>query len=203
MTARFRKTVSALLAMLFMLTCPVMAAGPSGSGGDDDSSIPMTYIVIGVAVIIGGLLFLDVLADSGDEDASTFSGEQAGIVQTGINWDEVITTETEQVFVAVSTFPGENGPALAREFINILKIMVSDNISIYSDPMDLGEGSSIDRAAMANEYFGVDYLICRIDREDLIQVEAASPNSIVWTSPEQIDIDLVGIVEDMLQDDIF
>ncbi len=202
MTAGFRKTVSALLAMLFMLTCPVMAADPSGSGGDDDSSIPMTYIVIGVAVIIGGLLFLDVLADSG-EDTSALSDDQTGIVPTGIEWDEVFTTETEQVFVAVSTFPGENGPALAREFINILKIMVSDNISIYSDPMDLGEGSSIDRAAMADEYFGVDYLICRIDREDLIQVEAASPNSIVWTSPEQIDIDLVGIVEDMLQDDIF
>ncbi len=203
MTAGFRKTASALLVSLFVLTCPVMAADPNGGGGDDDSSIPMTYIVIGVAVVIGGLLFLDVLADSGDEDTSALSDEQAGIVRTGINWDEVVTTETERVFVAVSTFPGENGPALAREFINILRIMVSDEISVYSDPMDLGEGSSIDRAAMANEYFGVDYLICRIDNVDLRQFEAASPESVVWTSPEQYDIDLVGIVEDLLQAGIF
>ena len=201
MTTGFRKTASALLAMLFMLTCPVMAADPSGSGSDDDSSIPTTYIVIGVAVLVGGLLFLDVLADSGDEDTSVSS--EAGIIQTGINWDEVDTTETEQVFVAVSTFPGENGPALAREFIGILRTMVSDEISIYSDPLDLGEGSSIDRATLANEYFGVDYLICSIDNVDLLQFEAASPNSIVWTSPEQYDIDLVRIIEDMLQAGIF
>ena len=202
MKAEFRKTASALLVSLFVSTCPVMAADPGG-GGEDDSSIPMTYIVIGVAVIIGGLLFLDVLSDSGDEDTSALSDEQAGIVQTGINWDEVVTTETELVFIAVSTFPGENGPALAREFIGILRIMVSDEISVYSDPLDLGEGSSIDRAAMANEYFGVDYLICPIDNADLLQFEAASPDSIVWTSPEQYDIDLVGIVEDMLQAGIF
>lgn len=203
MTAEFKKTAAALLASLFMLTCPVMAADPSGSGSDDGSSIPMTYIVIGVAVVIGGLLFLDVLADSGDEDTSALSDEQTGIVHTGINWDEVVTTETKQVFVAVSTFPGENGPTLAREFINILRIMVSDGISIYSDPLDLGEGSSIDRAAIAYEYFGVDYLICRIDSANILQVEAASPDSIVWTSPEQNDIDLVGIIEDMLQAGIF
>ncbi len=203
MTAGFRKTASALLTMLFMLTCPVMAADPSGSGDDDDSSIPMTYIVIGVAVIIGGFLFLDVLADSGDEDASTFSGEQVSIVQTGINWDEVVTTETALVYVAVSTFPGENGPALAREFIGILRTMASDEISIFSDPMDLGEGSSIERAFMASEYFGVDYLICRIDNVNFLQFEAVSPDSIVWTSPEQTDIDLTGIAEDLLQAGIF
>lgn len=203
MAAGFRKTASALLAMLFMLTCPVMAAGPSGGGDDDDSSIPMTYIVIGVAVIIGGLLFLDILADSGNEDASASSDDQAGIVRTGINWNEVVTTETELVLVAVSTFPGENGSTLEREFIDILGTMVSDEISVYSDPLDLGEGSLIDRAGMANEYFGVDYLICRIDKVDILQFEAASPDSIVWTSPEQNNINLVGIVEDMLRTCIF
>ncbi|MCD4848193.1 MAG: hypothetical protein K8R76_08385 [Candidatus Aegiribacteria sp.] len=202
MTAGLNKTVPALLAMLFILTCPVMAADPSG-GGDDDSSIPMTYIVIGVAVVIGGLLFIDVLSDSGNEDAPASSDAQSGIIHTGIDWDEVAATERKQVFVAVSTLPGENRSTLAREFIEILRMMVSDEVFVYSDPMDLGEGSSIDRAAMANEYFGVDYLICRIDKADILQFEAASPDSIVWTSPEQYDIDLVGIVEDMLQAGIF
>ncbi len=203
MTAEFKKTAAALFVSLFMLTCPVMAADTSGSGDDDDSSIPTTYIVIGVAVVIGGLLFLDVLADSGDEDTSALSDEQAGIVHTGINWNEISTAETETVFIAVSIFPGENGPTLSKEFIAILRVMVSDEISIFSDPMDLGEGSSTDRAGMANDYFGVDYLICRIDKEDVFQVEAVSPDSVVWTSPEQIDINLVGIIEDMLQTGIF
>ncbi len=203
MTAGFRKTASALLVSLFMLTCPIMAADPSGGGGDDVSSISMTYITIGIAVVIGGLLFLDVLSNSGNEDTSASSDDQAGIVRTGINWDEVVTTETVLVSLAVSTFPGENGSTLAREFIDILSTMVSDEISVYSNPLDLGEGSSIDRAGMANEYFGVDYLICRIEEVDILQFEAASPDSIVWTSPEQNNKNLVGIVEDMLQAGIF
>ncbi len=203
MTAGFRKTASLLLVSLFMLTCPVMAADPSGGGDDgDDSSISMTYITIGIAVVLGGLLFLDVLSDSGN-DTSDSSDENTGIVQTGVNWDEVATTETALVHVAISTFPGENGPALSREFILILSRMVSDGIAVYSDPLDLGAGSAINRAGMANEYFGVDYLICRIETEDVFQFEAASPDSIVWTSPEQIDINILEIIEDMLQAGIF
>ena len=202
MTAGFKKTASVLLVSLFTLTCPVMAADPGGGGDDDGSSISTTYIVIGVAVVLGGLLFLDVLADSGD-DTSDESDENAGIDSTGVNWDEVATTEAVLVHVAVSTFPGENGTTLSREFINTLSMMVSDEIAVYSDPLDLGEGSAISRAGIAKEYFGVDYLICCIETEDVFQFEAASPESIIWTSHEQIDIDLVGIIEDMLQAGIF
>ncbi|MCK5065107.1 MAG: hypothetical protein KAQ97_07480 [Candidatus Fermentibacteraceae bacterium] len=202
MTAGFRKAASVLLVSLFTLTCPVMAADPSSGGDDDGGSISTTYIVIGIVVVLGGLLFLDVLSDSGD-DASDESDENAGIVPTGVDWDEVVTTEAALVHVAVSTFPGENGTTLSREFIHILSTMVSDEIAVYSDPLDLGAGSAINRAGMANEYFGVDYLICRIDNESVFQFEAASSDSIVWTSPEQIDINIVGIIEDMLQADIF
>lgn len=202
MTAGFRKAASVLLVSLFTLTCPVMAADPSSGGDDDGGSISTTYIVIGIVVVLGGLLFLDVLSDSGD-DASDESDENTGIIPTGVNWDEVVTTEAALVHVAVSTFSGENGTILSREFIHILSTMVSDEIVVYSDPLDLGAGSAINRAGMANEYFGVDYLICRIDNENVFQFEAASSDSIVWTSPEQIDINIVGIIEDMLQADIF
>lgn len=202
MMSRYRKTVAAVLMFLFLSVCPVMAAGPSGSSSEDVDSNTMTYITIGIVVVVGGLLFLDVISDSGDEETVVSTEPDIQNIPTGIDWTEIFPSGTDLTSVAVSIFHGEDGLNTSLMFIEVLNDLASDEINVYADPLELGEGSAVDRARMAQEFFGVDYLIFSVDNTEILQCGIASPDSIVWTSPDQTGINIQGIVEEMLQSDV-
>lgn len=201
MMLKYRTTAAAVLASLFLFSCPVMAAGGGGDTTDDDDSKAMTYITVGVIVLVGGFFLLDVL-NSSDEETVTADTDLIEIVDTGINWDEAFTSSTSPITVGVSVFPEGNGFATAMELINVLDEMTDDNISVYNDPLDLGSGSAGQRATIAHEYFGVDYLIFQVENPEILRYGIASPDSILWTSADQSENSIVLIVEELLQSGI-
>jgi len=202
MESKYRTTTALVLIFVFLLSCPLMAGeGGGGETGEDGDSNAMTYITIGLIVVVGGLFFLDVLAGSGGETviADTVPDQ---IVETGINWDEAFPEE-ELITLAVSVFSGEEGSGNTVQFINILNDMVGDNIAVYTDPLDLGTDSAVQQATMAHEYFGANYLIFQVEDSGILQYGIASPDSILWTSTDQSDNSVLVIAEEVLQSGVF
>jgi hypothetical protein len=202
MTSKYRTATAAVLASLFLFSCPVMAAGGGGDTTDDDDSKAMTYITIGVIVVVGGFFLLDVI-NSSDEEVVPADSAAIEIVDTRINWDDAFTSGTPFITVAVSVFPGDNGFATAMELINVLNEMTDDNIAVYNDPLDLGAGSAGQRATIAREYFGVDYLIFQVENPEILLYGIASPDSILWTSTDQSENSMVLTAEEFLRSGIF
>ena len=202
MVPRYRTTAAVILASVFLLSCPLMGGeGGGGGGGEDGDSNAMTYITIGLIVVVGGLFFLDILASS-DEEAVIADAAPGQIIETGINWDEAFPDEV-LITVGVSVFPGENGSETAMQFINVLNNLAGDNITVYVDPLDLGTDSAVHRAVMAHEFFDVNYLVFQVEDSETLQYGIASPNSILWTSTDQSDNSVLVIVEEILQSGVF
>lgn len=195
-----RATLAALLAAVFLLACPVNGAGVEGDEGDLGVSNEMLYITIGLAVLVGGFLFLDVLAGSEEEiaPADTVSNP---IVETGIEWDEVFPDDS--ITVAVSVFPGDNGSENAMQFIHVLNELTGNDISVYDEPLDLGTDSAVHRATIAYEFFSVDYLVFQVEDSETLMYAVASPDSILWTSTGQSDGSISSVVEELLQSAVF
>ncbi|MCK4807130.1 MAG: hypothetical protein KAT09_05770 [Candidatus Aegiribacteria sp.] len=202
MISKYRATAAAVLASLFLISCPVMGAGDEGSGGGEGDSNEMTYITIGLIVVVGGLFFLDVINSSDDETVpvETVSNQ---IIETGINWDETFPDDSMMITVAVSVFPGENGSETAMQFINVLNELAGDSITVYDDPLDLGTDSAVDRAIIASGFFGVDYLVFQVEDSETLQYGIASPDLVLWTSTEQSDNSILVVVEELLQSGVF
>lgn len=202
MESKYRTTTALVLIFVFLLSCPLMAGeGGGGETGEDGDSSAMTYITIGLVVVVGGLFFLDVLAGS-DEEAVIADTVPNQIIETGINWDEAFPEE-ELITLAVSVLPGENGSETTIQFINVLNDLAGDNITVYADPMDLGAGSAVQRAGMAHEYFGVNYLVFQVEDSEILKYGIASPDSILWTSSDQSDNSMLLIAEELLQSGVF
>ena len=202
MESKYRTTTALVLIFVFLLSCPLMAGeGGGGETGEDGDSSAMTYITIGLVVVVGGLFFLDVLAGS-DEEALIADTVPDQIIETGINWDEAFPEE-ELITLAVSVFPGEEGSGNTVLFINVLNDLAGDNIAVYNDPLDLGTDSAVQQATMAHEYFGVNYLIFQVEDSEILQYGIASPDSILWTSTDQSDNSMLVIAEGVLQSGVF
>ncbi len=202
MESKYRTTTALVLIFVFLLSCPLMAGeGGGGETGEDGDSSAMTYITIGLVVVVGGLFFLDVLAGS-DEEALIADTVPDQIIETGINWDEAFPEE-ELITLAVSVFPGEEGSGNTVLFINVLNDLAGDNIAVYNDPLDLGTDSAVQQATMAHEYFGVNYLIFQVEDSEILQYGIASPDSILWTSTDQSDNSMLVIAENVLQSGVF
>jgi len=202
MISKYRTTAAVVLASVFLLSSSVM--GDGGGGGEtstDADSNAMTYITIGLIVVVGGLFFLDVITSSDEETvpADTASNQ---IIATGINWDEAFPDEM-LITVAVSVSPRENGSEIAVQFINVLNDLAGDNIAVYDDPLDLGTDSAVRRAIMAHEFFGVDYLVFQVEDSETLQYGIASPDSVLWTSTDQPDNSILLVVEELLQSGVF
>jgi len=196
------RTSAIVLTVLFLSSCPIMASGGGGgAAGDEEDSNIMVYVTIGLAVVIGGLLVLDVLADSDDEivqpDLSVIE-----VVDTGVNWDEVFPSDPIPVTIGVSVFPGDSESSTSMEFIHILNEISDNSFTVYNDPLDLGDDTAMQRAAIAHEYFGVDLLIFQIDDNEFLQYGIASPDSILWTSTDESVNSILLIVEDLMQSGI-
>ena len=202
MIFKYRTTAAAVLVSLLLLSCPVMGAGGGDDEIDDGLSNEMSYITIGLIVVVGGLFLLDVLTSSDEDTVSVDPVDDHHIIETGINWDEAFSGD-RLITVAVSVFPGENGSATAMQFINVLNELAGDNIAVYDDPLDLGTDSAVHRASMAHEYFDVDYLVFQVENSDPIQYAIASQDSILWTSTEQSDNSIVVVADELLQSGVF
>jgi len=202
MESKYRTTTALVLIFVFLLSCPLMAGeGGGGETGEYGDSNAMTYITIGLIVVVGGLFFLDVLAGSGGDTviADTVPDQ---IVETGINWDEAFPEE-ELITLAVSVFPGEEGSGNTVQFISVLNNLAGDNIAVYTDPLDLGTDSAVQQATMAHEYFGVDYLIFQVEDSETLKYGIASPDSVLWTSTDQSDNSMLVIADELLQSGVF
>lgn len=197
MTLKFRTAAAVVLASMFLFSCPVMAAGGGGGTNEEDDSNAMTYITIGLVVLVGGLFVVDIITSS-DEETVPVDISAVGIVDTGVNWD-ALPSNVNLITVGVSVFPGESGSNIAMEFINVLNELAGDNITVYDDPLDLGMDSADRRATIASEYFGVDYLIFQVDNPDSLQYGIASSDSVLWTSSGQSDNNILLIVEEFLR----
>lgn len=202
MTSKCRTIAAAVLISLFLFSCPVMAAGGGGSTSEDEASNSMTYITVGLIVVLGGLFLIDVLSSS-DEETVPLQTTTDGIVDTGINWDDAFSSGTSLMTVGVSVFPEENGSITAAEFIHVMNELAGGNITVYNDPLDLGTGSADYQATIAHEYFGVDYLIFQVENPVILQYGIASPDSVLWKSADQSENSIVLIVEELLQSGIF
>ena len=202
MESKCRTTTALVLISVFLLSCPLMAGeGGGGETGEDGDSNAMTYITIGLVVVVGGLFFLDVLAGpSGEAVIADTVPDQ--IIETGINWDEAFPEE-ELITLAVSVFPGEEGSGNTVLFINVLNDLAGDNIAVYNDPLDLGTDSAVQQATMAHEYFGVNYLIFQVEDSEILQYGIASQDSILWTSTDQSDNSMLVSAENVLQSGVF
>ena len=198
-----RTAIAAFMVFLFVLSCPLIAGEGGGGGSEEADSNAMTYITIGVAVVVAGLLFLDVITSSDEETDTIEYLVEEPVIDTGINWEAAFPQDSSLINIAVSAFSGENGYADSREFISILNVLNEDEISVYSDPVDLGTGSVIQRAAMAADFFDADYLVFQVDEPEIFRFGIASPDSILWTSNPESDSNIVLIVKELLQSGAF
>lgn len=203
---RYRGTAAAVLAAVFLLTSSVAAdSGGGGSTTTDSGSNDMTYITIGLALLVGGFLAYDAITDSGEETAEEPGGSSQGIIDTGVDWDRALTTGTVGIVsVAVSVFPGPEGQQRSMQLIGALTEMSDDNIQVYGDPVELGRGPEVQRAALAREFFGADYFVFQVAEQDsVLQFGVASPDSILWTSSDQANNSPVVTATELLQSGIF
>ncbi|MFO8184547.1 MAG: hypothetical protein R6U39_10270, partial [Candidatus Aegiribacteria sp.] len=157
---KYRGTAAAVLAAVFLLTSSVAAdSGGGGSTTTDTDSNDMTYITIGLALLVGGFLAYDAITDSGENAAEEPGGSSQGIIDTGVDWDRALSEDTDGIVtMAVSVFPGPDGQQRSMQLVGALTEMTDDNIQVYNDPVELGRGPEVQRAALAREFFGADYL---------------------------------------------
>ncbi len=202
MLPKYRTTAALVLISVFLISWPVMGGeGGGGESSEEGDSEAMTYITIGLIVVIGGLFFLDVLSGS-DEEAVIVDTVPDQIIETGINWDDAFPDEV-LITLAVSVIPGEDGPETTIQLINILNDLSGDNFTVYADPMDLGAGSAVQRAGMAHEYFGVNYLVFQVEDSETLKYGIASADSVLWTSTDHSDNSMLLIAEELLQSGVF
>lgn len=171
-----------------LLFVPAASLADSGGGGgttQDDGSNDMTYLTIALAVLVGGFLIYDAIADAGQDVPAHPGG--TGIVDTGVDWDRVMPSGTDgPVTVAVSLLPGPDGSARTQQLIGALRELLGEDMTVYDDPVDLGSGSPVQRAALAREFFGIDYLVFQAVWNDTLSTYGvATADTVLWTSPDQ------------------
>lgn len=205
MKTRYRSAAATAMIAALVLAAPLTAdSGGGTSTTEESSSNDMTYITIGLAVLVGGYLIYDAITDSGNDDTETDSLPTA-IVDTGVDWDHAVSQGGDGIAtVAVSILPGPDGNQLSMQLIGAMREMVDETVEIYEDPIDLGSGPEIQRAALAREFFGVDYLVFMAAGSDsMVTFGVASPDSIVWTSTDQSDNNMLVVASEIVQAGIF
>jgi len=169
------------MALVFILASTVSAAGGGGSESDEGGGDTMTWISLGLVVVVGGLLVLDVL--SGPAGESIEGDEPVNEnVDTGIEWDQVFPADTSLIVIGVSSFVTDGGAELSRDLISRLSDLSPEWAEIYPDIGELGTGSPVEIAGLARSYLGVDLLVSGITAggEDLLMVQAATPDGVVF-----------------------
>lgn len=194
-----------VITSVFLSALPLSAdSGGGGSVTEETDSNDMTYITIGLAVLVGGYLIYDAITDSGEETVVQANGE-TGIIDTGVDWDQALEDETgTSISLAVSVLPGPEGRQRALQLISALREMSDDNVTVYDDPVDLGSGPEVQRAALAREFFGTDYLVYQVAESDSLTLfGVVSADSLLWTSADQSGNSMLVVATELLQSGIF
>lgn len=202
-----RRIASAVLAVLLVCSSPLFASGGGGGGSEEDGGDTMTYVTIGLVVVVGGLLFLDVLSGSDEEEIPSqeelLVAEQTS-TDTGIDWSSEFPDRQDAFFVAVSVLEGEDRAGSAARLVQAIVSEAPEGLTVFGDPLDLGPVSPLDAARMADEYFGADYLVYLLDTPgDSLVFGVATSDSILWTSRWSDDILFTVPAEQMMEAGIF
>lgn len=188
-----------LIALVFILASTASAAGGGGSESDDGGGDTMTWISLGLVVVVGGLLVLDVLA--GPDGQSVEGDEPVDVnVDTGIEWDRVFPADTSLMVIGVSSFVAEGGTELSRDLIRELTDTAPEWVEIYPDLVELGAGSLTELAGLARSYLGVDILVSGMAAggEELLLIQAATPDSVVFSGEYPPDMQVDGLAQELL-----
>ena len=203
-----RRIASIVLAMLLMISSPLFASGGGGGGeSEEGGGDAMTYVTIGLAVVVGGLLILDVL--SGSDEEVTPSQEERLVAEqtstdTGIDWSAEFPDQQDGFFVAVSVLEGEDRAGSAARLMQAIASEAQEDLTVFGEPLDLGPVSPVEGARMANEYFGADYLVYLSDMPgDSLVFGVAVYDSVLWTSKWSDDIDFAVPVGLIMESGIF
>ncbi len=182
------RTASVVLALILMSSSAVMAAGGGGGGeADDGGGDTMTYITIGLAAVVGGLLLLDVLSSSEEAEGSVSEDElmvqEQTSTDTGVDWSAAFPDQSEAAVLGVAVFESQDRVSSAARLMEAVSTAAPNGFPVFGDPLDLGPVSPEQGAIMASEYFGIDYLIFLSDAaDDSVTIGVASPDSVLWTS---------------------
>ncbi len=173
-----------VLVFLFAVCSTVSAAG--GGGGIEDEERNLTgYVAIGVAVLVAGFLIYDAISDNSDGNTNddTTDAVNPVIVDTGIDWEAVESEDVPQAIeLVVAVFPGESGFEQAAEVIGIISDESDDIwLAVYPDPIELGYGSAVESALLAESYFNADYLLLVEQTDDGYMIVLADSDSAVWS----------------------
>ncbi|OPL19495.1 MAG: hypothetical protein AVO35_10790 [Candidatus Aegiribacteria sp. MLS_C] len=195
-------TATAALMAAVLLLVPAASLADSGGGGDssqNDGTNDMTYLTIALAVLVGGYLIYDAIADAG-QDVQAHPGD-TGVVDTGVDWNRVMPSGTDGVLrVAVSLLPGPDGPARTQQLIGALRELIDEDMTVYDDPVDLGSGSPVQRAALAKEFFDIDYLVFQeVMNDTLVTYGIATADSLLWTSTDQSGSSIVVVAAELVR----
>ena len=202
---RFRSVAALVITSVFLSALPLSAdSGGGGSVTEETDSNDMTYITIALAVLVGGYLIYDAITDSGEETVVQANGE-TGIIDTGVDWDRALEDDTEaSIALAVSVLPGPDGRQRAAQLISALREMSDGNVTVYDDPVDLGSGPEVQRAALASEFFGTDFLIYQVAEGDsLTRFGLVSADSLLWISEDQSGNSMLIVATELLQSGVF
>ena len=190
-----------MLAAVFLITAPLAASGGGGGGTSqtETSSNDMTYITIGLAALIGGYLIYDAFTSTEPEAAEAESSDEVEIVDTGVDWNSRFPSEDVTLTVAVSVLGGDQGRENAAQLIGYLQDFSDENVVLYEDPIELGSGSPEQKARMAAEYFGADYLVFQVqDSDSVVEYGVANSDSVLLTLPYSAGTNIMVFANDLI-----
>ncbi len=175
------------LAMALTLVIAGAAAAAEGGGGTStENGDAMTYVTIGVAVVIGGLLIWDAIADRGEETLEPTPVDDeviSGTVDTGIDWDSTFPEDSASTTIAVALVPGDMELSVA--IMDALSAAAPEGVSVVGDVLDLGSGDPVALASMAGDFFGADLLFHGTppagEGEEGLLMVIASSQEVLWS----------------------
>ncbi len=164
----------ALLCALLLHPSVTMAGDPGGGSSDSDEGSYSVYIALGAGLIIAGLLFLDVLGDSGDEDVAD-GGAGTAITPTGIDWDAALdaaSAELPRVAVTASS------PSLSGTASQVLAMIAAlGTVDPYPEPIELGGMQGGEAYGAASAFFGAEWLVVVSESGDSARIDLLGPGS--------------------------
>lgn len=190
--------------ILCMLTVPsaVFSADPGGGGGDTGEGKVTTWVVLGLAVGLGILFTLDILADSGSAEPDSSSLRDPEVSQL-VDWDVVGPPERagesgETPSMAVVSFAVRDGYDLASDFLEALRTASPTLFDYYPEPLEFGDVGPAEAADMASNYYGCELVVHGSPLESVpggLVLALVSPGgSAIWTdtlqgaSPESLGL---------------
>jgi len=179
---RSLSATAALWVAVFVLVSISRADSAGRPSPKSDGSPDMTYVALGLAVLVGGFMVYDAVTDAAREKEP--ASHPPMTVDTGVDWDslEKNTSDDRPPLVGVHVFPGPGGRETAQLLLEAMKKTAHDDIIVYEDPVDFGNDPGPSYAKLVGDYLGLDYLVFGVFRDDSsVVVHVTSSDSLLWT----------------------